>query len=271
MKDELKKAEEGNKKFWDEVTPVHYKSYNVDEFRSGKSTLDSIQLKDLGNVKGKKLLHLQCHFGLDTLSWVREGAAATGVDFSEKSIKLANRIKAEVGLSAEFICCNIYDLKKHLDKKDEFDIVYTSQGVLCWLKDLKALAELISYYLKPGGFFYIMEGHPFSMVFNNEKEGEMEIHYPYFHSDEPIIEEETYSDYSDRSYFPENPTFEWVWSLSDVFNSLINAGLTIIEFNEHDKLFYRAFPGMVKDEEGWWILPKFRGKIPLNFTLKCRK
>ncbi|HDS09077.1 MAG TPA: methyltransferase domain-containing protein [Firmicutes bacterium] len=186
-------------------------------------------------------------------------------------MKLANKIKDELGLAADFICCNIYELKEHLDKKESFDIVYTSQGVLCWLKDLNVWAELISYYLKPGGIFYIMEGHPFSMVFNDEKPGTLEVVYPYFHSQEPVKWDDNYPDYSDDSYVPQNPTYEWTWSLSDIINALINAGLTVLDLNEYDKLFYKAFPGMVQDEEGWWILPKYRDKVPLTFTLKCRK
>src|SRR5512140_1232206 len=122
----MNEFEKENNKMWDELTDVHIKSYGVEKFKSGVTTLDEIQLREVGDVRGKTMLHLQCHFGLDTLSWAREGAIVTGVDFVEKSIDYANKLRDELHLDAEFICSNIYDLDQHLEK--QFDIVYTSQG-----------------------------------------------------------------------------------------------------------------------------------------------
>lgn len=130
-----KKAEIANQVFWDEMAPIHYKSYDIEKLKQRKSLIDEIQKKEMGEVKDKSLLHLQCHIGTDSLSWALEGAQVTGVDFSRESIKIANELKRALGLKAQFIESNIYDLSDNL--KEKFDIVYTSQGVLSWLKDIK--------------------------------------------------------------------------------------------------------------------------------------
>jgi len=130
----------------------------------------------MGDVKDKSLLHLQCHIGTDSLSWVLEGAQVTGVDFSGESIRIANELKKRLGLKACFIESNIYDLPGTL--KEKFDIVYTSQGVLSWLKNIKEWGKIISHYLKPGGIFYIMEIHPLFYIFDDDKRGELTIKYP---------------------------------------------------------------------------------------------
>ncbi len=265
----MNKFEETNKELWNELTDVHIKSYGIDKCKNGKSTLDKIQLKEVGDVRGKSLLHLQCHFGLDTLSWAREGAIVTGVDFSEKSIAYANQLKEEMNIKARFICCNIYDIKSYLDER--FDIVYTSQGIICWLKDLEKWAKIISDFLNPNGIFYIMEHHPIKDIFNDEKRGELEIIYPYFHSKEPTKWDDDSPDYSDETYIAKNPSYQWQWSLSDIINSLIKVGLQIEFINEFDKLFYKALPDMKKDKYGWWYLPNYRNKIPLMFTLRAKK
>jgi SAM-dependent methyltransferase len=256
-----------NRTLWNELTPVHINSYPVDEFKNGESTLDPIQLSEVGVVRGKSLLHLQCHFGLDTLSWTREGAAATGVDFSERSIAFANKLKEEVGLQATFICANLYDLCQLLNER--FDVVYTSKGVLCWLRDLRAWAQLISDSLKPGGIFYMMEIHPILSTLDDGKRQEMKIVYNYFHEATPTKWNGGSPDYSDETYIVENPSYEWQWSLGDVINSLSEAGLRIEFLHEFDRTFYKALPGMRRDDKGWWFLPGYRKKIPLMFTLRA--
>ena len=265
----MNKFEDTDKKHWDELTDVHIRSYGVDKFKNGKSTIDQIQLREIGDVKGKSLLHLQCHFGLDTLSLAREGAIVTGIDFSEKSIKYANQLKNELGINARFICCNIYDLKSYIDEK--FDIIYASQGIICWLKDLEDWAKLINHFLKPKGIFYIMEHHPIIDIFDEEKKEKLEIVYPYFHNKEPVKCDNEHPDYSDETYIVKSLSYQWQWSISDIINSLIKAGLRIEFIHEFDKLFYERFPQMERDEDGWWYLPNYRNKIPLMFTLKAKK
>ena len=265
----MKSYEDANREIWNELTGVHIKSYGIDKFKAGESTLDDIQLRDLGNLRGKNLLHLQCHFGLDSLSLVREGAIVTGVDFSERGIEEARKLSDETGIPARFIHSNIYDLEKHLDEK--FDIVYTTQGVLCWLRDLIGWAGIVGRYLKPGGILYLMETHPILLIFEDTKPILSEIIHPYFHSAEPKKWDDNAPDYSDPSYHWSKPSYEWMWNISDIINSLIGAGLTIEYFNEYDKLFYNGHPEMVRESDGWWVLPRLRGKLPLMFTLRAIK
>jgi len=268
--DEIKeKAEKINQVFWDEIAPVHYKSYDIEKLKQGKSLIDEIQKKEIEDVKDKSLLHLQCHIGTDSLSWALEGAQVTGIDFSGESIKIANELKRKLGLKARFIESNIYDLPKIL--KEKFDIVYTSQGVLSWLKDIKEWGKIISHYLKPGGIFYIMEIHPLFYIFDDDKQGELKIKYPYFPGEKPILWDDDTPDYSNGEYIPKNPTYDWTWSLGEILTSLIEAGLKIEFLHEYDRLFYKGLPDMVKDEEGWWILPEYKGMLPLTFTLRSKK
>ena len=144
MEEYLKK----NLDMWNDWAPLHAESefYDVEGFKNGRNSLDSIELEEVGDVTGKSLLHLQCHFGMDTLSWARLGARVTGVDFSDKAIDIARSLSTELGIEADFICSSVYDLRKNLDGK--FDIVYTSAGVLCWLPDLKQWAEIINHFPK---------------------------------------------------------------------------------------------------------------------------
>ncbi|MBU1036289.1 class I SAM-dependent methyltransferase [bacterium] len=264
-----KKAEIANQAFWDEITPIHYKSYDIEKLKQGKSLIDEIQKKEMGDVKDKSLLHLQCHIGTDSLSWALEGAQVTGIDFSSESIKIANKLKSALGLKARFIESNIYDLPDTL--KEKFDIVYASQGVLIWLKDIKEWGKIISHYLKPGGIFYLMETHPLFYIFDNDKQGRLKIKYSYFPGERSTLWDDDTPDYSDREYIPKNPTYEWTWPLGEILTSLIEAGLKIEFLHEYDRLFYKGFPDMVKDEEGWWYLPKYKGMLPLTFTLRAKK
>jgi SAM-dependent methyltransferase len=261
--------ENANRELWDKLTDIHFKSYGVDKFKTGQTTLDEIQLRELGDLKGKSLLHLQCHFGLDTLSLAREGAQVTGVDFSGNAIRTATKLSEETSIPARFIQSDIYDLKDNL--RGKFEIVYTTQGVLCWLKDLKKWSEIINYYLKPGGMLYLMETHPIVSVFDDTKSGPLEIIHSYFHTDDPLVWDDRAPDYSDPSYCWENTSYEWQWTISDILNSLISAGLKIEFFNEYNKIFYKALPDMERDRDGWWFLPTLHGKMPLIFSLKAKK
>ncbi|MFC1852113.1 class I SAM-dependent methyltransferase [candidate division CSSED10-310 bacterium] len=248
---------------------MHFASYGIERLRQGGTMLSEIELKEIGPVTGKKLLHLQCHIGTDTLSWVQAGALVTGVDFSAQSLTLAAQLRDELHLEARFIQANVYELKQKLE--DTFDIVYTSRGVLCWLRDLSEWAGIISHYLKPGGIFYIMETHPTCMIFDEEKCGKLEVKYSYFHQEKPLMVEGGTPDYADQSYCATNPTYEWNWSLSDIINSLIKAGLVIEFVHEYDQLFYQGLKDMVQTKSGWWYLPDYEHQLPFTFSLRARK
>ncbi len=263
---------EANRQYFNSLTPIHQKSdfYDVEGFKAGKTTLTPIELKELGDVSGRSLLHLQCHFGLDTMSWARLGAQVTGTDFSDRAIDLAHSLSLETVIPANFVCCNIYDLPDHLG--EQFDIVFTSQGVVSWLPDLDRWAEVVSHFLRPGGTFYMLELHPFAMVFDAlAGSTELKAQTLYFHPPEParFLAEGTYAD-SDARIAP-RPIYEWTHSMSAILNALTCAGLRIEYLHEFPYCFYQHFSGMARGEDGWWRLTACDGMIPLMFSLKATK
>jgi len=254
---------------WNEVTPIHARSpfYDLAGFKSGKTALRPIELEELGDVKGKSLLHLQCHFGMDTLSWARLGAKVTGVDFSGEAIPLARSLASEMGIDAAFIQSDIYDLPRVLDSK--FDIVFTSYGVLCWLPDLTRWGQIIAGYLKKGGVFYIVEGHPIMNMFETGTENVgMEMNYSYFPGNCPTEWAPGY-DYAEWNTKIIHGTCEWTHSLSEIQNALIDTGLRIVFLHEFPVCCYRAHPSLKQDAQGWWRLEGDR--LPMTFSIKAVK
>ena len=267
----MNKYMDRNRETWNAWTDLHEKSeeYDIASFKKGDCRLHSIERAELTDVAGKSLLHLQCHFGLDTLSWAQRGARVVGVDFSEHSIELAKRISKETGIDAEFICSNIYDLPDVLDEK--FDIVFTSYGVLIWLPDMDRWGRVVSHFLKPAGTFFIAEFHPFACVFDdNPGVVEPKIGYPYFHQDEPLRFEGKGSYAAPESDYV-SVTHEWSHSMSDIVNALIKAGLTIEHLHEFPYCASKMNDGQVKGEDGWWRMKTLQESIPLSFSIKARK
>lgn len=263
-------AERNNQQLWDELAPVHFRSYReVAILRAGGEVLDELELAEIGDVAGLALLHLQCHIGTDSLAWARRGAIVTGVDFSAHSIEYAERLREELRIPATFLRSNVYDLPQLLDQ--QFDIVYTSRGVLCWLRDLTSWGAIIARYLKPGGRFYLMDSHPTCNIFDDSHEGPLTVAHSYFHEAEPVRWDDDSPDYADDSYVPQHASHEWVWSISDVVNALIGAGLQLESLGEYDRIFDRCFPGMEECRERWFHLPQYAGKLPLIFTVCARK
>ena len=264
---------EANLRHWDGLVPIHERSafYDVDGFRAGASTLKSIELEGLGDVSGKSMLHLQCHFGLDTLSWARHGASVTGVDYSKRAIDLARSLGRSVGIDARFIVSDVYDLPSVLDER--YDIVFTSYGVLMWLPELGPWADVVSHFLKPGGTFYIVEFHPFAYVFYDGPDATgLTVHYPYFHAAEPLmLEPDGTGSYADRSVPIATATYEWSHGIGDIVSSLISAGLTIEYLHEYPYSMYELLPNMTLDENGWWRLKEKESSVPLMFSIKAKK
>jgi SAM-dependent methyltransferase len=261
-----------NRARWDELTAIHVRSafYNLDAFKAGQSSLRPIERAELDDVAGRSLLHLQCHFGQDTLSWARLGAKVTGVDFSEQAIALARSLNQELRLDARFLCSDIYDLPRVVD--EQFDIVFTSYGVLTWLPDLRAWGRIIAHSLKPGGVFYIVEVHPFAFVLDSGKSaGELRVAYSYFYTPEPL-RWEAEGTYADRSAAVRNKvSYDWTHSLGDVLNALTAAGLCVEFLHEFPYCVCGILPGMIQSEDGWWRLPECPHAIPMLFSLKATK
>ena len=268
----MDKHKSANLKLWNNWAKIHAKSafYDVDGFKAGKSSLKPVEIEENGDVSGKTLLHLMCHIGLDTLSWARRGAKVTGIDFSEEAIKTAGAIAKDAGLEAEFLQSDIYELPDNLS--GQFDIVFTSYGVLAWLPDLARWGEIIHHFLAPGGKFYMVEFHPFSMVFEDEsKDIELRATYPYFYDSEPLahISQNSYASPETDRHEP-LVTYQWQHSMGDVINALINQGLQIEYLHEFDKSVYQMLPFM-EERDGWWCLPESLPKMPLIFSLKAAK
>ncbi|MEP7237495.1 MAG: class I SAM-dependent methyltransferase [Ferruginibacter sp.] len=257
---------EENKVSWNKRTAVHKDSafYDLDAFKKGESSLNKIELDELGDVKGKSLLHLQCHFGMDTMSWTREGANCTGVDLSDESIDLAKTINAELSLNTEFVCCNVYDLKNQLDKK--FDIVFTSYGTIGWLPDLDKWAAIIAHFLKPGGVFYIADFHPALWMMDEDFE---KIKYNYFNTE--VITEETSGTYSDRSAPIKSIEHCWNHPFSEIITALLKYDLQIQLFNEFTYSPYNCFNNLEQGADGMWRIKGMDEKMPMMYSIKAIK
>jgi ubiquinone/menaquinone biosynthesis C-methylase UbiE len=264
----LEEYYETNKRRWNELVDIHAKSkeYDLENFIAGKNSLHRVELANLGDVKGKRLLHLQCHFGLDTISWARLGAKVTGVDFSDTAIELAREIAKKVCVDAEFVCSNIFDLTKVLE--GEYDIVFTSYGVLCWLKDIEEWARIITHYLKKGGVFLLAESHPFMWVFDDASE-ELKLKYSYWHNEEPLSWEDdgTYAD--KEAKVTNKKSYEWQHTVSDVLNALIKAGLTIDEVGEYPDLVWAYTPASKRVDEEYFRIPG--DPLPQTWSVKASK
>jgi SAM-dependent methyltransferase len=266
-----KKYRSANQKMWDRFVDINARSalYQLSEFRKGRNKLSALERAEVGDVRGKRLLHLQCHFGMDTLSWAILGARVTGVDFSEKGILLARQLSQELGIPASFLCSDVYDLPRRL--AGTFDIVFTSYGVLCWLDDLPRWARLIRDYLKPGGFFYMAEFHPFAQVFENETPiSRLEVRYSYFRK--KVMQFKVDGSYASATEkIPAQFDYEWMHTLSEVVDALLGVGLRLEFLHEHPFTVFQAFPFLKKTRDGTWHLPRGMPSLPLTFSLKANK
>jgi len=269
---------EANKELWNKRTAVHKDSsfYDVKGFKAGTNTLTPIELHEVGDVKGKNLLHLQCHFGLDTMSWSRLGAICTGVDLSDAAINLAKEINNELKLSAKFVCSNVYDLHPQnisvskippLEGQGEtFDIVFTSYGTVGWLPDLDKWAGIIACYLKPGGMFYMADFHPVVWMFDDEF-----TYIKYHYDNRVLIVMENQPTYTDGGGSITGKEYSWNHSISEIVNALIKAGLTIKQFNEFNYSPYSNFANSTEVKKGKWQIRGMEGKIPMVYSIKAFK
>ncbi len=251
-----------NRQNWNNRVAGHLTSdfYQMDAFRAGESSLKEIELALLENVEGKKILHLQCHFGQDTLSLARMGASVTGIDFSDKAIREAQNLAAELSIEATFLCCDVYSTSEHLSEK--FDIVYTTYGTIGWLPDLNKWAKVIAERLKPGGKLIFVDFHPVVWMFDNDFK---QVAYNYFQGS-PIVEEVS-SSYADKEIEITDTTITWNHGLSEVYQALQKAGLTINHFSEYPFSPYDCLNDLIEVEPNRFQVKHLVNKIPMVYAL----
>jgi SAM-dependent methyltransferase len=259
---------EANRRSWDERVPIHVESqfYDVDAFRNGRCPLRAFEIEDLGDVSGRSLLHLQCHFGLDTLGWARRGATVTGLDFSQPAVEAARALATESNLAAEFVTGDVYDAATLIDRT--FDIVYTGLGALCWLGDLDRWAAVVADLTRPGGRFYVAEFHPLTDILGEDA---VTVEHPYFGGTTPQEWNEagTYADPDAAT--KHNRTYEWVHPLSAVLDSLVRRGFALERIREMDYTIFRRWPFLVERADGTWVLPDSKPRLPLMYAARFRR
>lgn len=253
--DDNTKYFEANKKLWNARVQPHLgsKMYDLEAFKKGKSSLNEIELNTLGDLSGQEILHLQCHFGQDTLSMSRAGAKkVVGVDISDVAIKTAKELSDELSIGAEFVCSNVLTLQKI----GEFDLVFSTYGATPWLPDLHKWANVINENLKSGGSFYFCEFHPSVYILDFDS---LEMKYDYFKTEEPIMElaEGTYADTKAAIKMKE---YSWNHSIMEIMNPLLSVGLQLAHLKEYDWSPYNCFPNMLNFEPG-----KYRLNLPSAF------
>ncbi|MBI1308072.1 MAG: methyltransferase domain-containing protein [Bacteroidetes bacterium] len=257
---------EVNRQSWNNRTDTHIESefYDVEGFKNGKTSLNPIELELLGDVSGKKILHLQCHFGQDSISLARMGASVVGVDLSDIAINRAKVLAQSENADVRFICCDIYHLKDNLDEK--FDLVFTSYGTIGWLPDMNRWAEVISHFLKPQGKFVFVEFHPVVWMFNDSFDS---VGYNYFNSG-PIIEEEN-GTYADREADISQNFITWNHSISEVINALIRNNMNIRSLDEFDYSPYNCFRDTVESEPQKFRIKHLENMIPMVYSVVAVK
>jgi SAM-dependent methyltransferase len=259
-----------NRKMWDERVPIHLGSdlYDVAAFRSGErpNRLREFEPTEVGDVRGRDLVHLQCHIGTDTLSWARLGARVVGLDFSQPAIDAARLLADEIGVEAEFVCADALDAVTALGRT--FDIVYTGFGAVIWIPDIRRWAQVCADLLRPGGFLYLAEFHPFIRIF--AWEGDRVIENDYF--DRAPAFDDTPGTYTDFDAPTENnASYEWHHTLGDVVTAIADAGLVLELLSEHDHTLYPRWPWLVDDGSGIFRTPAGIPRLPLRYSLRARK
>lgn len=244
----MNKMTQSNKKGWDKLARTHFKKYHIEKLLAGTPLLNDLIRSEVGNVRGKSLVHLLCHIGTDTLSWALLGAQVTGIDISPESLKYARLLADQMDIDASFIESDIMDVIEKVDQK--FDIVFSSTGVLCWIPDIRRYAQTVRYLLKEGGFFYLHDGHPFRHVMNAEDgtTSPNQIVGNYFRKQ--VWEYENLGDYTDPNLLIPEKSYEWDWTLGELVSALCDAGLRIDFLHEYPQYFYSGYtPFDVEDNK----------------------
>lgn len=271
-----------NQARWDEVVAIHVASpfYRVAEFLAGADILLPIEAAEIGDLRGKSLVHLQCHFGLDTLALARRGAQVTGLDFSENAIAAARDLAARAGIDATFVEGNLYEAPRLITER--FDRAYVTWGAINWLPDIRDWARVVAGMLKPGGELYLLEGHPFALTLDQVADGitpggeqdaaaPLRPTFPYFGDGTPLTFDMDTTYTGDGPKLKNTRTHEFVHSLSDILSALLDAGLTLTYFKEHDSLAWAMWPKLIEGPDRMFRMPESEPSLPLSFSLRARK
>jgi SAM-dependent methyltransferase len=263
-----------NRANWDERVAVHLAVCDLEPLRAGRGRLNAVEEAELGPVAGLRVLHLQCHFGHDSLVLAQRGAQVVGLDFSPPAIAAARALAAELGLGARarFVEADLYDAPATIAEPGAFDLVYVTWGALCWLPDIRGWARIVAHFLRPGGALYLAEGHPVAFVFDdaaalpNGRPG----YYTAYFGGTAIVDDDP-SDYADPEARLRNArTYVWLHPLADTLAALAAAGLELEWLNEHRRVPWRMFRCLVQDADGLYCWPE-EAWLPLAFSLYARR
>jgi SAM-dependent methyltransferase len=265
-----------NRANWDERAPAHAASpdYGFERFAADPAFLSHVVRFDvprLGDVRGLRGVHLQCHIGTDTLSLHRLGARMTGLDFSEPALAEARKLAASTGADIEFVQADVYDAAKVLEP-GAFDLVFTGVGALCWLPDIRRWADVVAALLRPGGRLFIREGHPMLWSIDERRGDVLAVEFPYFETAEPLVWDEDGTYVSTDTVFEHTVTHSWNHGFGEIVTALFAAGMELTMLEEHDSVPWEALPGlMVRDEHEEWRLVDRPARLPLTYTLQAVK
>ncbi len=251
---------QSNQRGWDGLAATHYKNYHIDQLLAGAPLLNDLIRAEVGDVRGKSLVHLLCHIGTDTLSWALLGARVTGVDISPESLKYARILAERMGIEANFIQSDIMEAQEKVD--DKFDIAFSSTGVLCWIPDIRRYAQTIRHLLKDGGFFYLFDGHPARSLLldaqGNSGDGSL-IQGDYFRK--AVWQYDDMGDYTDPQLKIPVKSYEWHWTMGEIITAFCDAGMRIEFLHEFPQYFYNGYtPYDVQNDQ-----PEL---FPCTFSLK---
>jgi SAM-dependent methyltransferase len=262
---------EANRSNCDDRVAIHTRSrfYDVNGWLDSSPGPSPEEIEALGDVTGLDIIHLQCHFGMDTMNWARAGANVTGVDFSPAAVKAAIELAERAGLAerSTFICSDVYDAPNAVAGQ-HFDIVYVSLGALCWLPDVASWGSVVARLLGPGGRLYIHDVHPFAAAFDD---GGDQVEFSYFEeTDRPMVFDQD-TTYTDGAKLSSTTTYEWNHSLGEIVSSLLRNGLVLDSLLEHDWTVFQQFPWLIEGAGGRRVIPAGRPRIPLTFTMLAHR
>ncbi|MGE0210614.1 MAG: class I SAM-dependent methyltransferase [Parvibaculaceae bacterium] len=266
---------EVNRRSWDERVAIHRRDatgfYKVEAVLSGADKLYPIEAGEIGDIRGLRIAHLQCHFGLDSLCLARRGAQVTGLDFSSEAVAEARRLAKATGLAATFVQGNVYDARALLD--GDFDLVYVTWGAINWLPDIRRWGGVVASLLKSGGVLYLAESHPSTLCLD-EVDGVIRAAPRYrwrAAPNDPIREEVPTTYNGDPTVLANKETREWIHPLSEILGGLMAAGMRLDWLHEFDALPWPLFPMMVEGEDRLYRMPAGAPELPLAFSLRMTK